>query len=265
MTQTYAKDLDAVHYRNHSRFQYESAKALLASHSFQPTDRLLDIGCGDGRITAELAEQLPQGGAVGVDLSASMIEYARSSFPSSTHPNLDYQVCNAEGLPFSNQFDVAISVNCLHWVVDKRKAFERIAAALVPGGSFLTLVATKDADFADLFGEISQDSRWSHYPRHEAFDKALFAEEYKELIESVGLNVQEYGLVKKEAIFHSKEDIAGFMKIWANYYLPLPEELQPVYLAEAVDYMIQSAPPSDDGWIHMPVSCLQLKATKVAG
>lgn len=257
-------DLDAIHYRNNSRFQYEAAKGLIESYPFKETDRVLDVGCGDGRITAELAKRLYKGRVIGADLSPSMISLAKSSFPKKEYPNLEYLVSDAEELKYSNHFDVVMSVSCLHWVVDKRKAFTNIVEALVPGGALLVLVGTKDGNFPDFFEEATQDNRWKDYPRHKAFSKGLSAQEYKDLVEDLGFKVIEFELQEKGAIFNNREEVASFIKIWTNYYLPLPKELQEDYFNLVIEKVLSSSLDKEDNRIYLPFKGLVMKAIKKA-
>jgi trans-aconitate methyltransferase len=256
-------DLDAMHYRNHSSYQYESAMNLLATHSFKENDRLLDVGCGDGRITAELSKRLPKGKVVGLDLSPSMISLAKDSFSKEAYPNLEYHVCNAEEIPYKEQFDAVMSVNCLHWVEDKRKAFHGMMEALVPGGDLLILMGTKDEDLPNFFIEASKDKKWEQYAPHPAYSKEMSIAECREMLEELGAQVRVCEVKEKIASFDSKEEFASFIKIWVNYYFPLPEALQQEYLNQVIDGVANYSIKTEDERIHLPFKGLVIKARKI--
>ncbi|KAF5431048.1 Cyclopropane fatty-acyl-phospholipid synthase [Candidatus Methanophagaceae archaeon] len=66
-------------------------------------ERVFDIGCGDGKVTAEIAKQLPNGSVLGIDKSEEMILFAQENFPSRKYHNLSFEVQNirdAEGVLF---------------------------------------------------------------------------------------------------------------------------------------------------------------------
>lgn len=108
-------DLDANHYKENSSFQFGVAQELLEGYPFRESHAVLDIGCGDGKITAQIAERVPLGTVVvGVDVSSSMIKFAREKFPEEKYPNLSFRVCNAEDVDYSNHFDMCLSCSCLH-------------------------------------------------------------------------------------------------------------------------------------------------------
>ena len=87
---------NAQDYAKNSANQFQWAKELIPKLKLRGNEALLDIGCGDGKITAEVAGCLPEGRAVGVDSSEKMINLARSSFPMKEFPNLSFQVMDAK-------------------------------------------------------------------------------------------------------------------------------------------------------------------------
>jgi len=94
----------------------------------QPGERILDLGCGDGQLTARLVTAGSE--VVGVDSSESMIATARSR-------GIDARVCNAEALPFHAEFDAVFSNAAMHWVRDQDAMLAGVRRALKPGGRFV--------------------------------------------------------------------------------------------------------------------------------
>lgn len=79
---------DAKDYAKNSQNQFRWAKELIPKLKLKGNEALLDIGCGDGKITVELAKCLPYGRAVGIDSSAGMINLAQNAFPQKDYPNV---------------------------------------------------------------------------------------------------------------------------------------------------------------------------------
>ena len=117
---------DAKDYAKNSQNQLQWAKELIPKLKLKENEALLDIGCGDGKITAELAKYLPNGRAVGIDSSAQMIKLAQNNFPKQNFPNLDFQLMDARKLSFENEFDVVFSNAALHWIVDQKPVLEGV-------------------------------------------------------------------------------------------------------------------------------------------
>lgn len=122
------------YYAKNSEIQKEWREALFSDISFRGNEMVLDIGCGDGRLTADLSSLVKRGHVVGIDASLSMIKWARSHH---AHlPNLTFDVRNVLKLSYKSAFDWILSSNCLHWVPDHKTVLENIALALGPGGAF---------------------------------------------------------------------------------------------------------------------------------
>jgi trans-aconitate 2-methyltransferase len=100
---------DAGDYSRNSSSQQEWARELIGKLQLRGNERVLDIGCGDGKVSAEIAAWVPQGSVVGLDISREMIDYARQNFPSDTHSNLEFVLGDASNLNYVQEFDVVFS------------------------------------------------------------------------------------------------------------------------------------------------------------
>ena len=125
---------NAAEYSRRSSLQEAMAQEVLALLDLNGSERILDVGCGDGKITAQIASRASKGSVVGVDPSRDMISFARSHFGPATLPNLRFEVADARRLPFKNEFDLVVSFNALHWIPEQQTALSSIRSALVSGG-----------------------------------------------------------------------------------------------------------------------------------
>ena len=97
-------------------------------------ERVLDAGCGSGRVTELLAARLPRGRVVALDGSASMIEAARERL-ASYGDRVEYVVADLGApLPLREPVDAILSTATFHWVGDHDALFANLAAVLRPGG-----------------------------------------------------------------------------------------------------------------------------------
>jgi trans-aconitate 2-methyltransferase len=90
----------------------------------------LDAGCGSGRVSAELAKRLPGGHLIAVDGSAAMVAKARERLGA----DVTYLVADLSELQLEEPVDLVFSTATLHWISDHDRLFERLRAALRPGG-----------------------------------------------------------------------------------------------------------------------------------
>jgi trans-aconitate 2-methyltransferase len=152
-------DWDGVGYRRVSGLQQWLAERAIAALDLGDARTVLDIGCGDGRITAEIAARIPAGRVVGVDPSPRMISIAPSA------PNLSFELGDVLGLRYERQFELVVSFNALHWVADQAAALARIEAALTrPGRAGLVFVCAGDrASLEDVAMRATTTARWRGY------------------------------------------------------------------------------------------------------
>ena len=137
-------DWDAERYHRVSNPQLEWGRRVLHRLAPQPGDRVLDIGCGTGRLTAELVAALGEGTVVAVDRSEAMLREAAAQAvePAGPHrlhddrPSVRVYFVRADGsiLPFVDAFDAVLSTATFHWILDHDQLFASIYRALAPGG-----------------------------------------------------------------------------------------------------------------------------------
>jgi trans-aconitate 2-methyltransferase len=120
-------DWNAALYDASHAFVWEFGRDLLALLAPQPGERILDVGCGTGHLTAEIAQSGAQ--VLGVDRSAAMVAQARHNFPL-----LPFETLDACALPYRDAFDAIFSNAVLHWVQPPDAAASSMARALKPGG-----------------------------------------------------------------------------------------------------------------------------------
>lgn len=117
-------------YSKASDHQKEWGLRIIEELGLRGHESILDLGCGDGKITAALADCLPQGSVLGIDASEGMLEAARQH----SRPNLSFRMQDINHLDYDAEFDVIFSNATLHWVKDHRRLLGNCRRALNPGG-----------------------------------------------------------------------------------------------------------------------------------
>src|SRR5271154_358172 len=123
-----SQNWDAAQYARQGRFVADLAGGVLDLLAPRPGERVLDLGCGDGVLSAKITATGAE--VVGVDNSPSMVVAARAL-------GLDARVANAESLPFAAEFDAVFSNAALHWIRDQEAMLAGVHRALKPGGRFV--------------------------------------------------------------------------------------------------------------------------------
>jgi trans-aconitate methyltransferase len=109
-------------------------RSVLRQLSLRGDETVLDAGCGSGRLTAELLEMLPNGRVIAVDLSANMLDEAARNLRPLAGERVSFRQADLQHLTLDEPVDAIFSTAALHWVRDHRRLFERLHAALKPGG-----------------------------------------------------------------------------------------------------------------------------------
>jgi len=232
-------DWDAAAYARRSGLQRAMAAQVLALLRLEGTERVLDIGCGDGRVTAEVAARVPRGEVIGVDSSPDMIAFASSRFGPADGSNLRFQVADARSLPFREEFDLIVSLNALHWVPEQDAALRSIRRALKPDGlAQLRLVPDGKRKSLELVIEDTRRSpKWARYFQ-ELRDPYLHLtpEQYAALAEKNGLRVRRIQTRTEAWDFKSRQAFFDFSSVmlvaWTRF---LPEAERPALINDVLD------------------------------
>jgi trans-aconitate 2-methyltransferase len=164
-TRPMSPDWDAATYDRISVPQTRWGSAVLERLPLRGDERVLDAGCGSGRVTEQLLERLPDGHVVALDASPAMVEEARRRL--GDDPRLTFVVADLlRPLPIEPEVDAILSTATFHWVTDHALLFRNLAAVLRPGGPLVAQcgggenVATVLAAAARVAPAFGLDPEW---------------------------------------------------------------------------------------------------------
>ena len=123
---------DVSRYATFSNLQAEPGYLLMDALHLQSCERVLDLGCGIGNLTFDLASRCREGFVLGIDASASMINQAQTRAKGIS--NIEFRVLDATQIEFQQEFDAVFSNSTLHWILEGEKILTDIKKALKPGG-----------------------------------------------------------------------------------------------------------------------------------
>ncbi len=255
---------DSDDYRKHSSAQFEWARELIKKLLLKGTESVLDIGCGDGKITASISSYLKNGNIVGIDSSKDMITLAGKDFPSVEYPNLEFLLMDATKLNFTNQFDIAFSNAALHWVKDQLSVLKGVKKSLKKSGRILFQMGGKGnaRDILDAVEEFKKDVKWRKYFNDFSFSYSFCSpEEYEELLNKAGLVPKRLELIPKDMTQKGKEGLAGWIRTtWLPYTERIPGNLRDEFIDEIINFYIKKFPIDDNGLLHVKMVRLEVEA-----
>ena len=257
---------NAEDYAKHSSTQFEWAKELIPKLALAGNETVLDIGCGDGKISAQIASHLPKGYVVGIDNSENMINLARHSFPERAFSNLYFERMDARELTFREQFDRVFSNAVLHWIIGHRPILAGVQRSLKLGGRLLFQMGGKGNahDILVVMDELMNDDCWHRFFEDFTFPYGFYAPpEYDVWLREAGLKPERVELLHKDMKLHGEEALAGWVRTtWLPYTERLPEERRNDFVAEIVDRYVKKHPLDASGNVHVAMVRLEVVAAK---
>jgi trans-aconitate 2-methyltransferase len=254
---------NAEDYARNSRAQLEWAQELIEKLALRGDEAVLDVGCGDGKISARLA-LATRGNVVGIDLSEDMIELARNRFPAESYPNLSFSQMDATDIRLSARFDVAFSNAVLHWVGDHVAVLRGVHACLNTGGRLLFQMGGRGnaAEVFEVMEEVVRRPRWaSSYEGFRAPYHFYGPEEYEEWLPQCGFRPLRIELVAKDMQHAGAEGLVGWLRTtWFPYTDRLPADLHDGFLAEVAERYLAAHPIDAAGSVHVGMVRLEIEA-----
>jgi trans-aconitate methyltransferase len=249
-------------YLHHSGEQEKWARELIPKISLKGDERVLDIGCGDGRVTAEIARFLSDGTVLGIDSSPEMIEFAKDTFMDA-FKNLAFYCIDAREMPFAREFDVVFSNAALHWVREHGPMLKRIKQALRPGGRAVLQMAGEGnaAAVVETVDAVIGREPWTPFFEGFDFPYAFYGPDaYRSLVSEAGLVCKRIEIIPKDMTQKGRDGLSGWIRTtWLPYIQRLPMDARDRFIEDVVSgYELHH--PSRDGLFHVAMARLEVEA-----
>ena len=175
---------DANLYTTKYAFVFGYGSSLIELLDPQPEERILDLGCGTGELTALIAEKAKA--VTGIDKSPQMIEKARD-----TYPEVQFEVADATDFRFSEKYNAIFSNAALHWVLDYKEAINCMYNALLPGGRLVLEMGGK-GNVAAIVSALKQALAKQGYEQQANYKQWFFPSiaTYTTALEEAGFDVR---------------------------------------------------------------------------
>jgi trans-aconitate methyltransferase len=229
---------DPERYARNARFVSDLAAAVVELLAPESGERILDLGCGDGVLTAKLAAIGCS--VVGVDGSAAQIEAAQKL-------GLDARVMDGEKLSIDGEFDAVFSNAALHWMRNPEAVISGVWRALRPNGRFVAefgghgCVAKIKTALVGALNRRGLDGEaavpW-YFPT---------VEEYSMLLKKAGFSVPTIALVPRPTPLPG--DVTGWLETFGESFTAcLPPAERPAYIAEVREALRPELSGSEGNW-----------------
>jgi arsenite methyltransferase len=241
--------------------QFKSGKLLVQALAIQPGERVLDVGCGTGRLAEFMAEQAgPTGHVLGIDPLPLRINLAQAR----GRESLSFRVGDAyalDDLP-NAAFDVVCLNAVFHWLPEKTGPLRQFARILRPGGRLGISTGLKGHPnpVRETAAAILARPPFAAHPRGEAADHRVDLDEMRRLLGDAGFRVALLETRLSAQTFPTAEAVLRYAEAssFGNLFGHLPERLRPV-AREAIREALAAAATADG----IPMSTCRIVAVAV--
>jgi trans-aconitate 2-methyltransferase len=260
-------------YAQNSDAQQGWATELLHEVKLQGSEAILDVGCGDGKITADFAKTLPDSRVVGIDNSAEMIEYANRTYPQTTYPNLSFEKIDARlllgqaklSLNFQKEFDLCFSNAALHWV-DDHQAFLHGASQVLRSGGRLVVSCGGQGNAAEVlrvFAELMVLDEWQQYFHDFNNTYSFYSDkDYAVWLAEAKFKIEQLKLAPKDMTHKGRTGLGNWIRTtWMPFTHCVPIEQREDFIEHFVDKYLEVHPLDQWGYAH--VATVRLEANLV--
>ncbi|MGB9929354.1 MAG: class I SAM-dependent methyltransferase [Methanosarcina sp.] len=251
-------------YSSNSSPQKNWGHELLAKLKLKGNEHVLDVGCGDGKLSAEIATCLSKGSVLGVDLSEGMLAFAKSHYPPEKFPSLSFMQVDATDLPFDSEFDIVFSNAALHWIKSPETALKNFWRSLRPGGELLAQMGGKGnaSEILRVTDLMLEDKKWSPYFEGFTFPFSFYGPEiYRKWLENTGFSIVRLEVYPKDMAFENKEGLFGWIaSVWHPYTQRVPENLRQEFIKDLAEKFYGIYLPDKNGNVHVTMIRLEIEA-----
>ncbi len=243
---------DANIYTEHAAFVPSLAGDVIHLLNPQPNEKVLDLGCGDGKLTLQLHEQGCH--VIGIDASPSMVAATQ-------HRGINAYVVDGHYLDYQQEFDAVFSNAALHWLTEPSKVIRGVYTALKPNGRFVAEMGGA-GNIAALLKAMQKV--FQQHPEYGEFKNPWFfpaVAEYKQLLEQAGFTVPYIELVPRPTPLAS--GIATWLNMFAEGIMyALSAQQKQHFLTAVHDQLADTLYSTQNGWVADYVR-LRFQAVKI--
>ncbi len=253
-------------YVHNSEMQRRWAWHFLAQHikNMAPEAKILDIGCGDGKVTADISQFVPQGEVIGLDPSEAMLSWAKRQYHPREYPNLSFEKGEFLQIKTAHHFDWVVSFCAFHHCFDPKKALEEISQVLKPQGKLLILVPTvrENKAWNESRACIQSKPKWACYWKDYPPRRYFSAEQYEKLLRETGFCAIKVDSVQTMDPFLDEKELLDWLEGTFPPLIP-KDQVRQFYLEWMQEYIrLDPSAKKEEGTIYAKLGFLSLEATK---
>jgi trans-aconitate methyltransferase len=255
-------EFDGEKYKQASRHQKEWGNQLISEIDLKGNECILDLGCGDGALSKQLAAMVPEGKVIGIDASVGMIQTAKELEKS----NVSFLCMDINDLSYENEFDLIFSNAALHWVKNHRRLLQNSIRALKPNGRLAWNFAGDGtcAAFLETIGKVMDMPFYQEFFR--AFESPWYMpkkDDYVGFVGEIGFRQFEVSYENKDRYFSNSDEMIRWIDqpTIGPFLARVPEDKKEGFRNAVVEMMIEKT-KQEDGRYFETFRRISVKAVK---
>jgi trans-aconitate 2-methyltransferase len=256
-------------YFHNSEMQRQWAWELLGKQSLQGDENILDFGCGDGKVSAELSHFVPRGKVTAVDISSEMIAFANIKFPPYAYPHLEFKRSHSfvfDDLPEEEVYDIICSFCVFHLVAQPLEILKNFKNHLKPTGKLVLVIpGGRNPEFFqaanEMFDKYQLEAPWKNQTSNIPTMRNI--EGCSAFLKEAGYQISTLEMIDTDNPFYDKKEMLDWMvgTVTANWNIPL--SISPMFFDDLIERMDEIDPKFRDaqGCFHYKCSRIHVVAT----
>lgn len=255
-------EFDGEKYKKASKHQKEWGNSLISELSLSGNEEILDLGCGDGSLTVQLAQLVPNGKVLGIDASKGMITTAQNHVAI----NIAFMQMDINAIDFQSTFDVIFSNATLHWIKDHNTLLKNSYRALKNNGSILWDFAGDGncSNFFEVIREVMKCEKYKQYFKD--FEWPWYMptkDDYEKIVSSSGFSTYSIIEVNRDRNFSSADEMIKWIDqpSIVPFINIIPDEMKAEFRDDVIALMLRKT-LQPDGTCFETFRRIHVKAIK---
>jgi len=246
---------DTLNYDNNSSLQYRWGHDLLekTKHLFRDGVSVLDVGCGNGKITQEILKLNNNIESIdGIDGSKPQIELATKNNKSES--KIKFIEMNLNEINYVNRYDIVYGCCIFHWIADQKSVFVKLFNSLKNDGIFMFVgPAANEFNISIISEKIARSDKWKEdFVGFNSGRSYHTPEEYNNMLTQIGFEVQEIKETNTKNVYDDVEKLKNWIRPLAIYAKSLPgNDKQEEFIDDIVVEMFNQKLEMEEGKIVM--------------
>lgn len=240
-------DWNPVTYDKFAMPHRDWAQQIIRSLDIKPTDTIMDAGCGTGYMTSMVAERVPHGRVIAVDLSQPMLDFGNQIGRLSSS-RIEVIHADLTSLRLASPVDGIFSNAVFHWILDQQRLFSNLFRCLKPSGWLVSQAGGGSnlrgllRNVFDLMVTTPYASFFSGWVEPWIF---LTQNQMERILSNAGFSSVKVWLEDRPVVFETLEDYCRYLReiVLRPYLAKLPAELQQSFLLELGQRSLSSDRP----------------------